>query len=51
MRTVIWMDGVHALIFKAMGAAPSSHFLGQCDQLILREISKIGATRRQVLRL
>jgi len=36
------------------GWTPSGHFLGQrihCGQLILRKISKIGATRCQILRL
>jgi len=37
-----------------LSRTPSSHFLGQCvhrGQLILRKISKIGASRCQILRL
>jgi len=51
-RWTVVMDGVQTLIFQ--GWTPSSHFLGQCThcgQLILMKITKIGATRCQILRL
>ena len=44
------MDGVQALIFKAGHRPATSWANAYTDQLILRKISKIGATRKATIR-